>query len=833
MDTSDGLEFVNRGDELEFLLESLNKANQRPALVVLRSPPGFGKSTLTDYLGTASSSSGHVFCFVDPSIRGRVGTVTVHDGFFLQRIAESLDKMAGSPIYPWPTLSNFLKERQKESMATKNPLDIVSELPSLGHTYKVLYDYAARALSFGRYSPEKLLTSDEADAVAISSTYAEHVMQLSALTVVLRETQHIDLHSLRTILLISERHPGPNLIIEYTSEQNQFEPEHQKLFLRAAKERHGIKILDLVRLGADHLEYLIRYNVRSDFTLTSDYYLSWDGNLRSIVELKFQVGLGQTLTDRTQIGKTLAKLNDTIADHVATLSSSELMMLAVVLAHVEVMDESTISDVFKRIDPRSRRSEISKSLLKLEKTHFFLSRSGGLISIRNDTIANTLRHTQSLHGKLALAECALRNHYDEVLNRQVFVTSGFSDSVRQYFRLCARTKDANGLIKAVERLSGDIAIAQDQSIYVDVVASAIMVDSELYLSDHDGLIDWAVELAYDTSDWSHVLNLLSLKNEESNYSRLMCACALQEIGRHGEALKLITDIRRNDQKPETLLATDLIEALITGCHGDHLRARQILERVIGNHEYLSSPLVGYAYRFFEIVDGLEDSLEKLKLSIAWFEKHEFLKSKAYSQLPAAMLLARSGDISSARSMIGEATTALSREVHDRHIILNNRSAVELLSDQPNFGQCCVELNYALRFARDDFSELTILSNLSIAHCGLNEVDAALDCAEKCQMILNDHDFADTDIYWPICFNMSAVYTATGDDKKRKSALQFPFDKASPRTDDLEYWNFRFGKIQSLPDARRFLCQKPWHPVYLSHWLIDLEGLKILKTERQK
>lgn len=631
MDTSDGLEFVNRGDELHFLKECLIQAHNRPALVIIRSPSGFGKSTLTDHLSKIDSLSSPAFCIVDPSIRGRTGAVLVYDGFFLQKVAEAIDRLASSKKYSWPTLSEFLKDRKKKSLATKNANDILSELPSLKHAYKIIYDYTARAFSFGRYAPEKLLVSDESDAIAICSAYAKYCLESYSFTMVLREAQHIDLHSLKSLLLLSESHPGPNLIIEYTSENSCFEPEHQKLILRTAGKSDEVKLLDLVRLNEAHLEYLIRNNVRNDFNLTSDYYLSWDGNLRSIIELKFQVGIGQSLIDGTKISKTLANLTDTVVDHISRLTPLEKILLAMVLSHVESIDLSTISSVIYRINSHESQSAISKALDSLEDKHSFLSRSAGAVSIRNDTIAKSLYKSHSMQGLVAVSEKALREHYAEALKGNLGGTSLFN-SVRQYFRLCARTKDIQGLSWSIKYLSKAIKSTQDQSIYIDVISSAIQADPELYKGDYEELLDWGAELAYAASDWNRAASLLSLKGEHTPYSKLMYACTLQEIGRHNEALAMIETLSEAPKNTDVFITKLLVESMIIGGEGQYDKARNILNSITNNEGGYSGPLIGYAYRFFEIVDGLESSLENLIRSIDWFEKHGLLKSKAYSQL---------------------------------------------------------------------------------------------------------------------------------------------------------------------------------------------------------
>ena len=380
-----------------------------------------------------------------------------------------------------------------------------------------------------------------------------------------------------------------------------------------------------------------------------------------------------------------------------------------------------------------------------------------------------------LKGRIALSERALRDHYRGLVFNGG-AGAGLAGSVRQYFRLCARTRDSAGLLAAVERLSEDVRLSQDQSIYVDIVSSAIEADPSLHGVEHEELIDWAASLAYGVCDWPRAESLLQLRPRQDAFSKIMRACALQEIGRHDEALSLVGEVRASVQSVDEELAAGLVEALVTGCRGEHERSRASLTTMIERAEFRASPLIGFAYRFFEIVDGFLDALPRLQTSIACFAEHGFNKAKAYSQLPAAMFLARSGDMDEALKLIEEARTTLAGEVRDQHMVLNNRAAVMLLSDAPSYSAVRNDLLYALRLARDDFTEVTILTNLALAYLGNGEMDAALSCAERCIAILELHDFADTDIYWPVCFNVSVVFDAAGDTARRDTVLRFPIER---------------------------------------------------------
>lgn len=573
---------------------------------------------------------------------------------------------------------------------------------------------------------------------------------------------------------------------------------------------------------------MLKNYVHKNFQLASEYYLAWDGNLRSIIELKFRVGIGHSLIDGPAVGKTLTNITSTIIEHISNLTSLEKLIVAVISENIESINLSTVVAIVSHINPQESQSSISKAIFSLENDHSFLVRTAGRIGIRSDTISNSLCQSSFMKSLIAFSEKALKEHYAKILDGNIGAHS-FFEAVRLYFRLCAKTKDALGLIWSIKRLSQDIRSTQDQSIYIDVIASAIEADPDLYRGEHEQLLTWSAELAYSASDWHRATNLLSLKTERTPYIELMYACSLQEIGRHQEALSIIEKLSNITGSIEITIAKNLITVMIIGCQGSYSEARLILNNLIAKEEYSSSPLIGYAYRFFEIVDGLDMSREALKESVCWFGRHGLEKSKAYSQLALAMLLARSGELSKAQETIKDAVGILSGEVIDQHIVLNNTVAVELLQDSPNFSICYEALTKALKFACDDFSELTILINLSLSYLGSGNLNEAVRHAEKCLIILDNHDFIDTNIYWPACFNISLVFSIVGNTEKSNEVRNIPIEKFGLRADDSAYWAFRFGVTSDIPESHRFLGGRDWHPVYLSHWLIDLEGLSLLKA----
>jgi tetratricopeptide (TPR) repeat protein len=830
MTTSGSLEFINRGAELAFLTNCLQRPKDAPTLIVIRSPSGFGKSRLTDQLIAQSDVTKSTSIVVDPNIRGRTGSTRVHDGFFIQRCAEELSRIA-QLNQPWSTLASFIKERRWKTVAEKNRIESIAELPGLRQGYRVAFDYTARLFGFGRFSASQLLASDQSDAVRICSEYVEHILTTNTIVLVVRETQHCDLHTLRALLRMNQMPDGADLIVEYTSDTGRFEPEHQKMFMRTAETHGNFHILELFRLERNHLEYLIRKNIKADFHLTSDFYASWDGNLCSVIELKFQVGIGRQITNAAQIENMIGDYGRTLQAHIETLTSLQMLILAVAVSHVESIERWMLLRIVGTVGTSVTSHALDRELGELIDVHDFLIQRGSAIAIRNESIANLLRDSKTLRPLLALSEKSLRDCYLQIIERGAYAGTGLAIAIRQAFKLCARTKDAAGLLHVIETLSKQIELSQDQSMYVEVVAGAIAANPELFAQNHDDLLTWAASLAYEVGDWRRSADLLAAKLDQNCFSLSMRACALQEIGGHDEALRLVTKIRTLALNSDELLSADLIEAIIVGCRGQQDEAKSRLNAIIENPANKNSPLVGYAYRFFEVIEGYVECIDKLRASVQLFHHVGFAKSKAYSQLPTAVLMARMGDIEGARNLIDEAQVQLAEEVRDQHMILNNRAAIELLDESPNFVACREMLSEALRYVRDDYSELTILINLGLAHWGKSEMDPAIDCIEKALAILKRHDFADEDIYWPVCFNAGQILAACNRLDQRDEVMRFPYKNGRPASVNRNYWAYRYGEASELAKEYRFLASKPRHPLYLSHWMIDVEGLNLLKRVR--
>jgi hypothetical protein len=384
-----------------------------------------------------------------------------------------------------------------------------------------------------------------------------------------------------------------------------------------------------------------------------------------------------------------------------------------------------------------------------------------------------------------------------------------------------------GVEAVVAYLSQNVVTTADQSWYVSQIVAAIDARGHLFAGQQDRLLLWAAELAYEISDFRRARDLLRQISVRSPFSvALLCAC-LTETGEHDEAAGLVELLKLSTQ-PEERLAGQLIEVILFRCTGRIDRSRE-LWRQVANQEHIEElGLYGYLLRFKELVADFPDCIDALRASSEWFMARSLVSSAAYTELTLASHIAREGDTAGARTAVENAKDLLRSTARDQHILLNNEAAVNLLSESPNPSDCCDKLARGIPCSGDDYSDLVLYTNLSVSAVLACRTDLAAEAVERALRITRNPRFADRDVFWGVSFNLQYVNAAM--ELGRQAELDELFNDLKPHSLQNDYWQYRRGLTPSAPDRFRHMLSKPYHPMFLSHWTIDVDGLRALSRE---
>ncbi len=820
-------DLVNRQDDLARLLNLVAPRRTRASFVILTAPSGYGKTRLTTKVIDVVRGQGVVAVPVEPQIRAKESSSSVYQGFFVQRCAEALDalvQLPGSKLLA-PTFEGFLKTERVRRAKSTNWLGALRKAPSIKVAYELGVELIDRVLNTGDHSTKKLLTSDAREAVDTCARYVKHVADSAPLVLVVREAQHIDHASLQLLSEIAGPLSPHSAILEYTLDTSRSLNPLFADFIEAAPlhEADWLHIVELVRLTKPHLEELLRQTIPGASELSGEYYLHWDGNVRSIRQLRFSV----SIEHRPSLPQ-LTNVKDGVVQEYQRqtfqLAPTDRMAMCLLFAHGEAMPTPLLHLLLGRLNVLATKSVVDRVLAALIDAELVVGQSAVALGLENEDVAEAIGTLPSLAGNLLLAKGALRDHYRGVVVDSKIHPTDVSLAVRQALRLSVELGDVAGVEAVVAHLSSGVTTTADQSWYVAQIVAAVDTRAYLFADQQDRLLLWAAEMAYEISDFRIARDLLRQLSSRSAFSKaLLCAC-LTETGDHDEAAQLAERLTMGEVADERL-AGQLVELILLRCTGRIEQARALWDRLAALGGVSGSSLYGYLLRFKELVVDFPDCIDALRASTEWFLARGLISSAAYTELTLASHVARQGDAAGALGAVEIAKGLLTSTARDQHILLNNEAAVNLLSEAPDPVGCCDRLARAIPCSGDDYSDLVLYVNLSVAAALAQRADVAAEAVDRALRIVKSPRFADRDVFWAASFNLEYVDTVMG--LGRQTELTEIFADLKPHSLQNDYWQHRRGVAPSAPERFRHMLSKPYHPMFLSHWTIDVDGLRAL------
>jgi len=824
---SESFEFVNRTKELEVLRNRVYPRSTSGTCTFLRAPSGFGKSRLTDRLIDDLQSEGPTCIVVDPSIRSKSRSERIYAWFFVQRAAEPAARRSAPNRKEFPEFAEFIRKRHWGKINWKQVYENLKGSASISGITKTCIEFLESLLKFGRSSPDSLLQEDSKFAGDVAQEYVKGLAAFRPTLFVVRECHNIDPESLRFFLSLVDAWVSVSFIFEYTTDDRNFSSDHEKIIFEAIADRSSLVIFDLLRLDLKEFRYLLQKYASVDHKIEALADLNWDGNLRIIRELKYRIMVGST----GENPKSLNLLAE-FQNNIRTLSSQKKLILALAVVHVEAITREALIGALSRIDPSLRANKILEEIATLASEEGYIQIVGDKISVADEDIFDALKESPVMLPMLRLAATSLRDFYLDLINGNFFVVVRLQQALRQAVALCASTGDIFALRNLIKVLEISAHRAHNQTLYIGIVADVALSRSNLSDLEQRELCGWTAAAAYEAGNSAIAAKLVENLPTLQAYDLVLLACCYGNINRHSDALRLAEELKLmpGGSTPDIALAGELLIFLSLYALGRKSEAAAIHASLRQRQDYSSSRIFGYVLRFTELIQDFPDCTDDVLVSVDLFSRAGLKKSAAYSQAAGAMHLACMGQLDLARRLMREAAQELQPHLRDQQLLINNVVVIELLSDNPDIADCIEQLNAALFTVDDDFTRLTLYNNLFICHALYEDSDNALHVIEVIDRILADPGFGNRDIFVTVCYNVWAFLKDIRRFEKADHYKQIAFSVNLETSCYPDYWNKRFGMVGKAESKYDFLLRRKYHPDYLSHWLIDIDGLTVLKEE---
>jgi hypothetical protein len=824
------IEFRNREQELDHILERLPPRSSQSSITFVRAPSGFGKTRLVDQVLGLIGGNGPRLIVVEPEILAPNGSNRIYAWYFVQRAAAAVAKASQPSAIGF---EQFLRNRGIRRVNWRGLYETAKESYSVSKLIKLAFDLGENLLGRNRFHPDTLLKDESSYATSLARDYIELIAKLGPALFVVREAHLIDLESFRFFMTLHRVAKQAFFIFEYTAEFD-FLPDHQKLIEDNRSSESKMRIVDLLRLNEKEFLYLLRKYVRDDIEPGTEEFARWNGNLRLVRELKDQVYVERPFEPGGRSDTLESDLRVLIHDRIKSLTNLAKFCLAAVVCHVEALPEGVLVSAARKIEANNTQAVVERAILELVSGSRYIRADNGRLLISDDDVASVILESASFARHRALAERSLREVYLEILagNRQLSIPLPLA--FRESVALCLATGDSVASTKLVRTLAQGGRRAHDQGMYVSLVADALLRRTTGTARPTIELVDWAASAAYEVGDYRMCTGLLEVLPERDNLHEGLLGFCYGEINRHQEGLEIGWALSNGSVplSPPYVLGQLILIANLFAL-GRKAEATNIHSRLRNDDRLIETPLYGYVLRFSEILYNFPDCTGDVLQSIQLFKRHGLSASAAYSSLSGAMQLAYEGWLPRAAALCADARRFLTEEFRDLHILLNNEAVIGLFSSEADFQACVTMLDNAAYSVRDDFYRAVIENNRLICYWMLGRSEDALHSVQLLEEIMRSPGFGNRDVFWTFTYNCWAFLRERGEAQRADGMMAFLDQIDIEQLDYEEYWNFRFGRAGRPASKYDHLLRYKYHPEYLSHWLVDADAIRGARAIQQQ
>ncbi len=807
--------FIDRDQELRELSLFFFKARGLRKVALVTGPSGIGKSEFTHEFARRIGNPLfiRVSCPIAPCDK------TLRDGAFIRNLSEQVH--CSAPRIGLPTFESFANTvgtpalREHYNRALMEDGRGITTLAAAHAGLQILKRKRGRFFVAG-----EMFRQSASWEPIIHRDYVLHALREKEVTLALENFQLIDHESLVYVHDLMRSMLKASWIVEYTPVAGN-EPELRAFddFQRLCEHRAKMMVLTPVPLTSI---LAAKGNVAdTEAQIIERQYRDHKGNLRALIDTS---ALLRDMRKSEALRAKMAQPDKTDPTEVLleTSDPGQLFLLAVLLANDARVEIFIVEAIFRSRAQQLGLGNFGKCCAEAISEGLIEEDEICHLRISHDSISKAFVSASSRKVLLVIALKASDDYYEGLVQAGQFDSLSEREVTARLLKIRLQTEPL--MIFAHFRSLRDAVLrsASRQEAARFLQAAIAALRKETGLSED---VWWRLaHLCYEANLFQPALGIAAEKQNGVRW-RLLRGLLFHNLDLNDEGIREAELAYAQTSTAGARLTAQLVRMVCFRASARLSQAAKIAEEIEREPTFHGEPEYAYFLRNLEFLSGLQDGLSLALKSVRILTALGLESQVNKARITLAMQMARLGQTDAALSELSAVEEHDGLPISDRHMIWNNRCAVEMM--RRNWG---AKQGFILERARLvcalDFDRIVIGNNLALWHAHNRRFADALRCfAEICPLLQVEDDAR---VRCALLFNQAEVAKLGGDDQTA-SAWISKLRSETRRVDGSYrgYWEARLQRGFEAQPEFSFLLSLPFHYTFLAHWSFplreDIEG----------
>ncbi|WP_298898190.1 AAA family ATPase [uncultured Psychroserpens sp.] len=684
--------FINRKEELKFLINDINKERERSRFILITAKSGIGKTELVN-------KAFKEFLNGDFRIKTPIDD-RISDGYFFKELTKLVHNNARR-FKEYSTITKYIKTNNfYKGLA----VGIVKTM-----TKYLGVKYFQEGFVKGINKPEmNEWVSDDNELLHICFSYILDVLTRTKIYIAFDNFQKVDNKSLELLkqLLVSSN----NLYVagEYTIVKNHAESD---LILNFLDEE---ELIDLSRFKVEKIPKteLIDAIVNEKHLIIGileDSYDQSDGNLHKLKLLQQTVN-----SDKYNISlKDYDSITSSILNSMDFLS---VLIFSLVEIHSGKVNKQKIKDFFSQgsvdgLSSKEKQNETLNNLVKMDLIEDY----DEYYSLHHDSLSVSFKSIKQFHKIYPIVARKWVRYYQFKEFQPIFKDGDYVENLLWQIHFLLKLKSFSEISQTLQKLNRFVSEGPYNSIlsYLDLIALAIRNNDigKLEISDSN-IIKWLIIMYYRCGFSGKVLSFVN-PEELDDPTVLLCslASASTKSEKHLSVIEQISSIE-NHVSPKVKLGLILVKIRTLRSSYRLVEAEKMWWKHYKKQTFKGTSFEPSFLKYVSLVihDDFELRIKCLKTATKLYQnfKDQYGIVSTYNTLGRDYALI--GNLSLAESFFSDAEKLSSGLIYPKYHLYNNISALEIANNNVSI-QTRDRLINSLKISTNEGNDIIISSNL--------------------------------------------------------------------------------------------------------------------------